>query len=142
MWQKRVEATPDVGEWKKQFGDKVKVNEVTGEFTLSLKDRVDIKRAHEMQEEARRIEVERGHELHARRENEYKERRKERKQMLSFGMSQATKKYVRGLDELDFVWNEGWEPAPLFSRGAEGPQRDPDGHVWRKSESGEWEPEV
>ncbi len=61
---------------------------------------------------------------------------------LFFGLSEASKKYVRGLDELDFVWNDGWEPAPLFSRGAEGPQRDPDGNVWRKSAEGDWELEV
>lgn len=145
MWQKRVEATPDVGEWKKQFGDKVKVNEKTGEFTINLKEAGEIRRAHEMQEAARKIEVERGHELHGRRENEYAERRKERKKdmALVFGLSSATAKYVRGLDELDFVWNDGWEPAPLFSKGATGPQRDPDGGVWKKSdETGEWELEV
>lgn len=62
---------------------------------------------------------------------------------LFFGMSQATQKYVRGLDDLDFIWNDGWEPAPLFSRGASGPQRDPDGNVWvRNEENGDWELEV
>ena len=60
---------------------------------------------------------------------------------LFFGMSEATKKYVKGMDELDFVWNEGWEPAPLFTPKAEGPQRDPDGNVWVKRD-GEWELEV
>lgn len=139
-------ATPDIGEWKKQFGNSVKVNEVTGEFTVDInpKDKAAIRRGYEMMEEARKIEVERGHELHGRREKEYVERRKEKKRdmALVFGLSSATAKYVKGMDELDFVWVDGWEPAPLFSRGATGPQRDPDGNVWVKNEAtGDWEPQ-
>ena len=139
VYKKRVAATPQLDEWKKQFGDKVKVNEKTGEFSISLKEKVDIRRAHEMQEDARRIEVERGHELHARREKQYSEKRKERKRHMSlvFGLSSATAKYVTGPDGLDFVWNDGWEPAPLFSPKAEGRQRDPDGNWWVKVD-GEW----
>lgn len=57
---------------------------------------------------------------------------------LFFGLSGATSKYVTGPDGLDFVWNDGWEPAPLFSKGAEGEQRDPDGNVWVKEEGGDW----
>lgn len=143
VWQKRVDATPQLQDWKREFGNKVVVNERTGEFTISLKEKADIRRAHEMQENARRIEVERGHELHARREKEYAEKRKEKRKAMSlvFGLSSATARYVKGLDELDFVWNEGWEPAPLFTPKAEGPQRDPDGNVWVKRD-GEWELEV
>lgn len=139
MYRKRVDATPQLSDWKREFGDKVKVNERTGEFTISLKDKTEIRRAHEMQENARRIEVDRGHELHARRERQYAEKRKEKRKAMSlvFGLSGATAKYVKGLDQLDFIWNEGWEPAPLFSKGAEGPQRDPDGNVWVKKD-GEW----
>lgn len=60
---------------------------------------------------------------------------------LFFGLSGATAKYVRGLDEMDFVWNDGWEPAPLFYRGASDRQRDPDGHVWVRQD-GDWELEA
>ena len=67
--RKKAEATPDLHEWKKQFGDKVKVDERTGEFSIKLTDRQEIRRAHEMQEAARRIDVERGEELHSRHEN-------------------------------------------------------------------------
>ena len=56
---------------------------------------------------------------------------------LFFGLSEATARYVQGPDKLCFIWNEGWEPAPLFSHGAEGRQRDPDGNVWVKKD-GEW----
>jgi hypothetical protein len=56
---------------------------------------------------------------------------------LYFSMAEAAERYVRGPDGLDFVWNDGWEPAPLFSKGAKTPQRDPDGNVWVKTD-GEW----
>jgi hypothetical protein len=52
-------------------------------------------------------------------------------------MSSATAKYVTGPDGLDFVWNDGWEPAPLFTPKADGRQRDPDGNWWAKAD-GEW----
>jgi len=92
-----------------------------------------------MQAEARRIEVERGYELHSRRERERVEERKQKRNDArpKFGLSDVSKKYVRGLDKLDFVWNDGWEPATLFCGSVEGPQRDPDGNVWVK-QGGEW----
>jgi hypothetical protein len=142
VYKKRVDATPHLSDWKREFGDKVKVDERTGDFTISLKEKAEIRRAHEMQEDARRIEVERGSELHARREKEYTERRKERRSNmnLTFGLSGATGKYVQGPDKLCFVWNDGWEPVTLFSQGADGEQRDPDGGVWVKDDSGDWVP--
>jgi hypothetical protein len=158
-------ASPDLASWKAEFGDKVKVNEQTGEFSIKLTDRQEIRRAHEMQEATRRIEVERGDELHAKHEGKReKVVRRDGKVVevphelidmskktgfrpvgrngvsgrLFFGMSGATAKYVKGMDELDFIWNDGWEPAPLFSRNVEGQQRDPDGNVWVKK-NGDWE---
>lgn len=59
---------------------------------------------------------------------------------LFYGLSEATKRYVQGPDKLCFIWNEGWEPVTLFSNGAEGEQRDPDGNVWVKDDAGEWIP--
>jgi ribosomal protein L36 len=56
---------------------------------------------------------------------------------LYFSMSEAAERYVRGPDGLDFVWSDGWEPAPLFTPRVESPQRDPDGNVWVKQGS-EW----
>jgi hypothetical protein len=60
---------------------------------------------------------------------------------LFFGMSGSTAKYVRGPDGLDFIWNDGWDPAPLYTKNVEGPQRDPDGGVWVKV-NGDWELEA
>lgn len=162
--QARNKANPDLAEYKKQFGNKVKVNEQTGEFDIRLTDRADVRRAYEMHEKARRMEVERGYELHDRaaRNSEKVVRRdgkvvslpaelvdqvkhrlrtasrNGRSGRLAVGLSGATDKYVRGLDQLDFVWNDGWEPAPLFTPKASGPQRDPDGNVWVKGQSGDW----
>lgn len=56
---------------------------------------------------------------------------------LYFDMASAAERYVRGPDGLDFVWQDGWEPAPLFTPRAESPQRDPDGNVWVKQGT-EW----
>lgn len=56
---------------------------------------------------------------------------------LYFSMSSAAERYVRGPDGLDFVWTDGWEPAPLFTPNAVSPQRDPDGNVWVKQGT-EW----
>ena len=56
---------------------------------------------------------------------------------LYFDMSSAAERYVRGPDGLDFVWQDGWEPAPLFTPNAVSPQRDPDGNIWVKHED-EW----
>ena len=54
-----------------------------------------------------------------------------------FDMATAAERYVMGPDGMDFVWNDGWEPAPLFTPKAESPQRDPDGNVWVKQGT-EW----
>lgn len=56
---------------------------------------------------------------------------------LYFDMASAAERYVRGPDGMDFVWQDGWEPAPLFTPKAVSPQRDPDGNVWVKHEN-EW----
>lgn len=56
---------------------------------------------------------------------------------LYFDMASAAERYVRGPDGLDFVWTDGWEPAPLFTPRVESPQRDPDGNVWVKQGT-EW----
>lgn len=56
---------------------------------------------------------------------------------LYFDMASVTERYVRGPDGLDFVWTDGWEPAPLFTPNAVSPQRDPDGNVWVKQGT-EW----
>lgn len=56
---------------------------------------------------------------------------------LYFDMASAAERYVRGPDGLDFVWTDGWEPAPLFTPNAVSPQRDPDGNVWVKQGT-EW----
>jgi hypothetical protein len=129
-----------------------------------------IKRGVEMMEGPRRIKLERDRERGARREEreekvvtrdgrvvgispELVDQLKDKRGLrpvgrggvsgrLFFGMSSASSKYVRGPDGLDFIWNDGWEPASLFTPNAGGRQRDPDGvGVWVKVD-GDWELEA
>lgn len=60
-----------------------------------------------------------------------------RSSALYFDMASVSERYVMGPDGLDFVWQDGWEPAPLFTPKAQSPQRDPDGNVWVK-QGDEW----
>lgn len=153
--RRKDEAAPPVEEWKKQFGSKVKVDEKTGAFELNLREPADIKRAFEMQEGTRRIDVERGAILQARMKREKVVRRDGRMvefpeelieqskhrfrpagrhggaPSVRFGMSESFGRYEQGPNGLWFVWNDGWEPTTLFGgEGLTGHQRDPDGNLW------------
>jgi len=159
--KRKADASPPVEEWKREFPGKVKVDERTGEFSLTLHDRADIRKAHEMQEGSRKHEVERGAELQSRMSKEKVVRRDGRvidfpEEMIDqakhrfrpagrsgiapaerFSMSDIAPDLERGPDGLYFRWNDGWEPVNLFRNGALSPQRDPDGNVWVEA-NGEW----
>lgn len=162
--QRKVSASPTKADFVAEFGaDKVKT-EADGSWTCTLTDDRESKRAWQMQQGIRDVDVERGRELRAKWDGkkEHVVRKGDGKVVempselidsvkhrlrpagrnkvsarLFYGLSEATKKYVTGPDGLDFVWNDGWEPAPLFTPKAEGHQRDPDGNVWVKVD-GEW----
>ena len=120
------------------------------------------KKAFQMMEGSRRAKRDRGEELNARRKTEKVVNKHGRVVELSddnvdrfakkgikpvgrggrsaalyFDMASAAERYVQGPDGLDFVWQDGWEPAPLFTPNAVSPQRDPDGNVWVKQGT-EW----
>lgn len=130
-------------------------------FELNLTDRADIRKAFEMQEGTRRIDVERGAVLQARMKREKVVRRDGRvvdfpedmvdqakarlrpagrhggAPSVRFGLNESFGRYEQGPDGLWFVWNDGWEPTNLFRKGVASPQRDPDGNVWVEKD-GEW----
>ena len=162
--QKRADASPQRADFEREFGkDKVK-DEKDGSWTLSLHERADIKKAHQMQEGSRRLDVERGQERAARwdgkkekmlrsdgRVVEMREDLIDRVKgkmrsvgrngfapSLHFGMSDSYGKYEKGPDGLWFVWNDGWEATTLFSKQPGSPQRDPYGNVWVKDANDEW----
>lgn len=134
-----------------------------GSWECTVNDPQDIKRAFQMQEGVRRIDVERGEQLSAKRQRD-KERvvRKDgkvieidgdlidhaknrirplgrggRSAAESFSFSGLAQRYVRGPDGLDFVWDGGWQPVTIWATAASSPQRDPAGNVWVKP-NGEW----
>jgi len=160
--RKKADAAPDVHAWKREFPGKVTVNERTGDYSLNLRDHDDIKRAHQMLEGQRKVEVERGAENQAALRREKVVRRDGRvlefpeelvdtakkgfrpagryggAPSLRFGMSDAMGKYEQGPQGLWFVWNDGWEPTSLWDWKAKGDeQHDPDGNLWVKKD-GEW----
>lgn len=162
--QKKVDASPKRADFEREFGKHRVKDEANGEWSLSLHERNDIKKAHQMQEGTRRIEVERGAEMQARMKREKVVRRDgvmvefpeemvdtAKKSFrpagrnggapsLRFGMSDSYGKYEQGPDGLWFVWSDGWEPTKLWEHQANGPlQRDPDGNVWSRDDDGEWE---
>ncbi len=160
--QKKIDASPKRADFEREFGkDKVK-DEGGGEWSLSLKEDHQIKRAIEMQEGTRKIEIERGAEMQARLKRERVIRKVDGKMVefpeemldqakdkfipagrngrtasLKFGLSDAFRRYEQGPDGLWFVWDGGWEPTELWRNAAEGPQRDPDGNEWVER-NGEW----
>lgn len=140
----------------------MKVNERTGEYSLNLRERDDIKKAHQMLEGQRKHEVERGAENQAALKREKVVRRDGRvvdfpeelvdaakknfrpagryggAPSLRFGLSESFGNYEQGPEGLWFVWNDGWEPTTLFTKGVVGDeQHDPDGNLWVKKD-GEW----
>jgi hypothetical protein len=160
--QRKIDAGPQRADFEREFGkDRIK-DEKDGSWTLTLHERHEIRRAHEMQEGTRKIEVERGAEMQARMKRERVVRRDgkvvdfpeelvdtAKKQFrpagryggapsLRFGLSDAMGKYEQGPQGLWFVWNDGWEPTKMWEHQAKGDeQRDPDGNLWLKRE-GEW----
>jgi hypothetical protein len=163
LHKRKRDESPPVEEWKRQFPGKVKLDETTGDFSLSLTDRGDIKRAMEMQDGSRKAEIEIGEYHQAKLQREKVVRRDGRMvefpqelvegvkhrfkgspgrnggaPSLRFGLSESFGKYKQGLDELWFVWNDGWEPTKLWMKaGLSGVQRDPDGNVWTRA-GDEW----
>ena len=161
--QKRVDASPQRADFEREFGkDRVK-DEKDGSWTLSLHEREDIRKAHQMQEGSRRLDIERGQQLQAKTDG--KRTRVVRKDgriveihddlvdlakknlrplgrggvsaAEHFSLSDAYGKYEKGPDGLWFVWNDGWEATTLFSKNPTSPQRDPYGNVWVRV-NGEW----
>ena len=160
--QRKIDAGPQRADFEREFGkDRVK-DEKDGSWSLTLREDHDIKRAYQMQEGTRIIEVERGAEMQARMKREKVVRRDGRvvelphetveqakgrlrpagryggAPSLRFGMSDAMGKYEQGPEGLWFVWNDGWEPTSLWDWKAKGiEQHDPDGNLWVKKD-GEW----
>lgn len=156
----KKKAAPDLDSIKKDFKAEVRHNP-DGSWVATIRDPEKMKRAVEAMEGRRRIDRERGQKYAAKHSKERVVNkngkvvellehqvdqlkckgfrpigRGGRSAALYFGLSGATRKYVKGEDGLDFVWDDGWSPAPLWYKGT-GPQRDPDGNVWVKV-NGEW----
>lgn len=163
--QRKTEASPQRADFEREFGKERVRDEKDGSWTLTLHERDDIKKAHQMQEGVRRLDIERGEQLRAKsdgsRERMYRPdgRVVEMEQehvghakaklrsvgrnggapSLRFGLSDSYGKYEQGPDGLWFVWNDGWEPTRLWEHQAKGEvQRDPDGNVWVREHDGEW----
>jgi len=163
--QRKAEASPKREDFEKEFGKHRIKDEKDGSWTLTLKgdERENIKKAHQMQEGTRRIEVERGAEMQARMKREKVVRRDgkvvgvpedmvdtmKRNGIRPVGrngtsvairsnLSNSYGKYKQGPDGLWFVWNDGWEPTKLWAPADAGEtQRDPDNNVWVLVD-GEW----
>jgi len=159
--KRKDDAAAPPSEWKREFGDKCKLSPDGKSFELKVTDDRDIRRAHEMQEGSRKIEVERGAEMQARMKREKIIRRDGKvvdfpEELVDtvkksfrpagrsgiapaerFSMSDIAPDLERGPDGLYFRWNDGWEPVNLFRNGALSPQRDPDGNEWVEMD-GEW----
>ena len=58
--QRQIDASPKREDFEREFGkDKVK-DEGNGNWSLTLHEREDIRKAHQMQEGSRRLDIERG----------------------------------------------------------------------------------
>lgn len=137
------------------------MDERTGDFSLNLRDNRDIKRAMEMQDGVRNIDIERGQEVRSKERRERIQRkdgqvldfpehlidqtkhkgirpvgRGGKSAALHFGFSEAAADYLRGPDGMYFVWDDGWCPTTLWYKGT-APQHDPDGNLW-VLKGGEW----
>jgi hypothetical protein len=160
-----VEASPQREDVEKEFGKHRVKDEKDGGWSLTLHgdERENIKRAHQMQDGVRRIEVERGAEMQSRMKREKVVRRDGKvvgvpeelvdtmkrsgirpvgrnggAPSLKFGLSESFGKYRQGSEGLWFVWNDGWEPTRLWESQAKGDeQHDPDGNVWVRRD-GDW----
>lgn len=161
--QRKIDASPKREDFEREFGkDRIK-DEGDGKWSLSLHERDEIKKAHQMQAGTRAIEVERGAEMQARIKREKVVNRNGRvvdvaedqvdtikrngirpagryggAPSLRFGLSDVFGKYTQGPQGLWFVWNGGWEPTRMWEAQAVGDeQHDPDGGLWVKKD-GEW----
>lgn len=154
--QAKIDASPKREDFEREFGKQRIKNEADGSWSLSLHYRADIRKAHEMQEGTRKLDVDRGYELHSRvprqrvvrrdgrvievaEEGEHAAKRNIRplgrggvSACERFSMADSYGRYEQGPDGLWFVWNDGWEPTALWEkpeyRGTR--QHDPDGNVW------------
>jgi len=158
----KAKASPQREDFEREFGKNRVKTEADGSWSLSLHERSDIRKAHEMQEGSRRIEVEQGHIEQARMKRERLVRKGDGRVIEypeelvdknkdkfrpagrngnapaeRFGLSDAFRKYERGPDGLWFHWDDGWTPTNLWRNGALSPQRDPDANVWVEAD-GEW----
>lgn len=167
--QRKVDASPKREDFEREFGkDRVK-DEGNGDWSLSLHEPTEIRRAHEMQEGQRRLDIERGEQVRAKSDGK-RERIVRRDGRLievgeetfehavrkgarpvgrgrnsvaqHFGFVGSYGRYHQGPAGLWFVWNDGWEPTKLFTRDTNLSDRqpDPDGNVWVRTD-GEWETE-
>jgi hypothetical protein len=163
--ERKAQQSPDKESVIAEFGRDCVTENPDGSWVARIRDRDKMKKALGMMGGVHREESERGREVQASmaRERVVMEddsirevpehlldnmRRKFTKGMkpvgrngkaaaLHFSMSDASRKYVRGPDGMDFVWDGGWVPAPLFTKDALSPQRDPHDNVWVK-DAEEW----
>lgn len=158
----KAEASPQRADFEREFGKNKVKDEPDGSWSLTVREDKDIRKAYEMQEGSRKIEVEEGYKQQAAMPRERVIRRDGR--MVEFpeelveqakhrfkggagrhgkaptqyySLGDSARRYRMGPDGLWFVWNEGWEPVDLWRAGATGPQHDPDGNVWVEV-NGEW----
>lgn len=164
MQQRKAEASPKREDFEKEFGKHRVKDEKDGSWTVTLRgdERESIKRAHQMQDGTRKIEVERGAEMQSRVKKERVVRRDGRvvdapeelvdtmkrsglrpagrnggAPSLRFGLSDSFGRYKQGPQGLWFVWNDGWEPTSLWSEKAkDDEQHDPDGNLWVRAGEG------
>jgi hypothetical protein len=161
--ERKAEASPKREDFEKEFGKHRVKDEKDGSWTLTLHEREDIRKAHQMQEGTRRIEVERGAEMQARMKRERVVRRDGKtvdvpedmvdtmkrsgirpvgrngvSAAIRSNLSQSYGNYKQGPKGMWFVWNDGWEPTSLWSKADYGDeQSDPAGNNWVKR-NGEW----
>jgi hypothetical protein len=164
--RRKIDASPKREDFEREFGKGRVKDEKDGSWTLTLHDRDEIKKAHQMQNQLRRVEVERGEQVQAKWDGKREKLQRPDGRLVDipdelvdqakgnglrpvgrnkksavgyFALSSSMQGYEQGPDGLWFVWNDGWEPTALWTRDKDlaEKQRDPDGNVWVRHE-GEW----
>lgn len=158
----KAKASPQREDFEREFGkDRVK-DEPDGSWVLSVKEPAEVRKAYEMQEGIRKIDIEAGARAQARMPRERLIRKSDGRMVevpeeiieqtkhkfrpagknglapaVRFGLSDVFKDFEKGPDGLWFRWDDGWLATNFWRRDAKSPQRDPDGNVWVEV-NGEW----
>jgi hypothetical protein len=161
--RRKAEASPQRADFEREFGKHRVKTEADGSWSLSVREPHEVRKAYEMQEGVRKIDLQEGAKAQSRMRREKVIRKGDGKMVefpeelieqakdkfvpvgrngnapsLKFGLSDAFGKYEQGPDGLWFVDNGGWEPTELWrAASVVSPQRDPDGNEWVER-NGEW----